>query len=383
MSQLKKTLSQYWLNIQGGLFPWLKEELGELTAKQEQLITVLEVLRIEEHIPSHFHLPGRPRSDRVAIARAYVAKAIYNMSTTIMLLDRLACDMVLRRICGWEKVKEIPSESTFSRAFAEFSESQLPGKIHEALIKNTYQEQLVGHISRDSTAIEAREKPVKKVKPNDNVEKQTKRKRGRPKKGEEVIKEPTRLECQCKMTLENMLNDLPKVCDIGTKKNSKGHFDSWIGYKLHIDTADGQVPISCVLTSASTHDSQVAIPLAEMTKKRVTNLYDLMDSAYDAENIKNKSTELEHIPLIDINPRRDKALKKELEAEKKRLDFIHFELPQQVRYRERSTSERVNSRLKDEFGGRHLRVRGHAKVFCHLMFGILVVTVDQLMRFIT
>jgi hypothetical protein len=40
------------------------------------------------------------------------------------------------------------------------------------------------------------------------------------------------------------------------------------GYKLHIHLADGGIPISCVLTSASVHDSQVAIPLA---KKRVTN----------------------------------------------------------------------------------------------------------------
>lgn len=60
--------------------------------------------------------------------------------------------------------------------------------------------------------------------------------------------------------------------------------------------------------------------------------------------------------------------------------MLNFELPEQVRYRERSASERVNSRLKDEFGGRHIRVKGHAKVLCHLMFGILVITVDQLMR---
>ena len=54
--------------------------------------------------------------------------------------------------------------------------------------------------------------------------------------------------------------------------------------------------------------------------------------------------------------------------------------PVDVRYRERSTVERVNGRLKDEFGGRHVRVRGHAKVLCHLMFGLLALTVDQLLR---
>ena len=54
--------------------------------------------------------------------------------------------------------------------------------------------------------------------------------------------------------------------------------------------------------------------------------------------------------------------------------------PEARRYRERSTVERVNGRLKDEFGGRHLRVRGPGKVLCHLMFGILALTVEQLMR---
>jgi len=42
---------------------------------------------------------------------------------------------------------------------------------------------------------------------------------------------------------------------------------------------DGQIPISAVLTSASLHDSQVAIPLATMTTQRVTYCYELMDSA--------------------------------------------------------------------------------------------------------
>ena len=54
--------------------------------------------------------------------------------------------------------------------------------------------------------------------------------------------------------------------------------------------------------------------------------------------------------------------------------------PEQRRYRERTTVERVNGRLKDEFGARQMHVRGHAKVLCHLMFGIVALTVDQLLR---
>ena len=79
-------------------------------------------------------------------------------------------------------------------------------------------EQLVGHVSRDATAIEGREratpKPKQPAKP--------KRKRGRPRRGEERPKEPTRLQRQQQMTLPEMLDDLPQVCDVGTKRNAKG-----------------------------------------------------------------------------------------------------------------------------------------------------------------
>ena len=158
---------------------------------------------------------------------------------------------------------------------------------------------LVGHISRDATAIAAREKPAPKA-----AKPKKARRRGRPRKGEERATEPSRLERQLTMALPQMLEDLPKSCDIGMKKNAKGLVEKWNGYKLHIDTADGGIPISCVLTSASTHDSQVAIPLGTLTAGRVENLYDLMDSAYDSIEIWAHSISLGHKPIIAVNPRR-------------------------------------------------------------------------------
>ncbi len=50
------------------------------------------------------------------------------------------------------------------------------------------------------------------------------------------------------------------------------------------------------------------------------------------------------------------------------------------RYKERTVSERVNARLKGEFGASHIRARGAAKVMAHLMFGVLALTVDQWLR---
>lgn len=379
MSRLRDTLSQTWLNIQGSLYPWLTEELGPLTKKQQELVTTLEIVRIEEFIYSSRGFPGRPPKDRTAIARAFVAKVVYNMPTTRSLLDRLATDSALRRICGWERLNDIPDESIFSRAFAEFSDTRLPERVHATFIKKSYANEIVGHNSRDSTAIEAREKPIKR----EAIQKVA-AKRGRPKQGEERLKPLTRIEKQANgMSLADMLNDLPKACDVGTKKNSKGYKVSWTGYKLHIDVADGGIPISAVLTSASTHDSQVAIPLAKMSSERVTHLYDVMDSAYDVPQIHDMSRQLGHIPLIDVHPRRDKALKEEIAAENKRCRLVGHKTAEAIRYNERSTVERVNARLKDEFGGRVVRVRGHAKVMCHLMFGILALTANQMVTLAT
>lgn len=383
MSHLQEFFAPYWRSMQTSLFPWLEEELGPLTETQQQLVQTLEIIRVEQHLPQNSRVPGRPLKDRAAIARAFVAKSVYNMPTTRMLLDRLATDVALRRLCGWEQKRRVPSEAVFSRAFADFATTRLPERVHEALIRAAYQEQLVGHISRDATAIEAREKPHQKAKAA-KEESPPQRQRGRPRKDPAPVeKNPTRLERQLSMTLPEMLGELPRVCNVGTKRNSQGHQESWIGYKLHLDVVDGDIPITSLLTSASLHDSQVAIPLATLSAKRVVNLYDLMDAAYDAPPILEHSMALGHVPIIDVNPRRNALLKAELAAEAKRLNLLHLKTAEAVRYNQRSASERVNARLKDEFGARYVRVRGNAKVMCHLMFGILALTADQLMRFVT
>ena len=343
-SQAQLALSSIWHHFQSHLFPWLQEELPALSRKQQQLIEVLEIAQLETHLPYHGRLPGRPQKSREAIARAFVAKAVYNLSTTEMLIDRFNSDISLRRICGWEKRSELPSSSTFSRAFAEFAESRLAERVHQAIIEQHLGDHLVYHISRDSTAIIAREKPVSFHKKEVVAPAQVVKK-GRPKKGEVRVKPQTRIEKQSAgMTLAEMTADLPKACNVGTKRNSKGYKSSWVGYKLHIDAADSGIPVSCILTSASLHDSQVAIPLAEITAQRVTNCYDLMDAAYDSPLIKAHSEKLGHVPLIDENPRTS-ARKIEIKQELKRRRYFNYKEAGDIRYNERSTVERVNGRL--------------------------------------
>ena len=282
----RSLIMQRWHVLQHDLLPELKQEWGALTARLEKLVHILDWVRIEEWSVQTWQGIGRKPHDRSALANAFVAKAVLGLSTTRALIERLAMDRVLKRLCGFSMWQSIPDEATFSRAFAEFAQAELP-----------------------------------------------------------------------------------KACDRGTKCNAQGYKQSWNGYKLHIDTADCGVPVSVLLTSASVHDSQTAVPLATMTAQRVTNLYDLMDAAYCSVELHEHSRQLQHVPLIDHNPR---GGKKE-----------PFEPADAIRYKERSQAERTNARLKDEFGGRNVRVRGPVKVMSHLMFGVLALTADQLMRLLT
>ena len=356
------TLASIWHRIEQSIFPRMEEALDPLTEKEREFLRVIELADIQTHIrPYRRQGIGRRRKDR----QAFVAKAVYNIPTTKALIAYLRDSKNLWRFCGWETRKEIPSESTFSRAFEEFSRDGLGEKIHAAMVKRHVGPKLVGHVSRDATAIEAREKPLRKAPAGPQT--RPKRKRGRPPRGEmPVEREPKRLDLQPTRSLEENPADLPTQCDVGTKVNAKGYKTSWNGYKLHADVSDGGIPLSAILTSASLHDSQAAIPLAQKSAERITNLYDLMDAAYDAPQIRAYSIALGHIPIIDDNPRR---------GEKKEMDPAQAE-----RFKNRSTSERLNANLKDNYGGRFVRVRGAAKVMLHLMFGLIAITATQLFR---
>ena len=244
-----------WSYIQGFLFRWMREDNDPITEALGRLVTTLDVIGLEAFVPEPPRGPGRPPEDRRALARAFVAKAVLSIPTTSALIERLDVDKSLRRILGWERRSQVPSEATFSRAFAEFARGALPDKIHAALIERALGGRIIGAIARDATEIEAREKPVQN-KANDGKDDPPApdtpppRKRGRPRKDEQRPKpEPTRLERQVTQNLGQMLADLPTACDLGCKKNSKGYKETWTGYKLHIDVACGQIPVSCVLTS--------------------------------------------------------------------------------------------------------------------------------------
>ncbi len=105
----------------------------------------------------------------------------------------------------------------------------------------------------------------------------------------------------------------------------------------------------------------------------------MIDEAYNAPLIRQHSQSLGHVALIDENPRR-KVRKAEVAEEQKRRRTAGYPLAEDIHYNERSTVERVNGRLKEEFNGRIVRLKGHSKVMAHLMFGIIVLSIDQLMK---
>ena len=327
-------LPKLYFTMERYLFPLLEEELGELTAKMREFLRIVEVVRPSRFITSALRWCGlgRPMKDREKMLRAFFLKAVYDLPTTKALIENLKTNPSLRRLCGWESRCEVPSEATFSRAFKVFAEEKVPDAVHAMIVKENYTGKLVGHASIDSTAIVGREKACRKNTPKIKL----KKKRGRKSKAEKAA--------------------------LAEQELSETSF--WCGYKLHLSLGDGGVPLAALLSSASMHDSQAAIPLMQMASERATILYDLADSAYDAEEIRAFSEKLGHVPVIDPNPRRG--------------DKVELAPARKIRYRERSTVERGNSDLKDNYGARHVRVKGHWKVLCHLMFGVIAITVKQL-----
>jgi len=373
----RETLSRFWNNVQYTLLPQFEQDLGELSAEHKALISILELIRIEEFIQCTKFNNGRPPKDRCKIARAYIAKLVFKLPYTKQLVKQLKIDKQLRVICGWEAFQKIPSESKFSRVFQEFATTSLPEKVHHALIKNVYKDKIVCHQVVDSTPIEAREKHLKKdsaiirKRLKDKIRLQTKRD-GKPNRRQRQADEKN---------LAVILDELPKVCDKGMKKGAQGYTMIWKGYKLHATVDDNCVPLATIITSASLNDCEVAIPLLKKSSQVAVNLYDLMDAAYDHPEIKAFSYSIGHVPIIDKCPH-NPAQKNEKMAEKERKKILNFQTAEDKRYKSRFSKERFNALFKDFHGGRTIFFRGHAKISCHVMFGVLVCAASTLISII-
>ena len=387
LPKISSSLSKMWhrvVNIESSLFPALKDalRLEELSKKEQRLIRILDFAEIEKSI-TVLAITNIPK-DREEIARAFIAKSVYNIQTTRDLIERLHCDRTLRILCGWRYKSDIPSESKFSRVFKELSDTQIAQKTHEKFVKKYLGDKIFFYNATDATKIPLRQKPVKTKK-----EKPKAKKRGRPKKGEtrDPIK-PTILKQQKQMqTVKEKLSLVSTACGVGVKQNSKGNREVWIGGKLHISAVDGDIPITAFYSSANVHDSSVALPLMQETSKRVNYLYDLQDAGYDADIIREFSLKLGHLPIIDINPKNSKVLKAKIELvkhERETFKYLNHHLNcEKEHYSQRSMVERVNAYLKDDFGCDKIYYQGATKVASVLAFGILSICIHQSIKLVT
>jgi len=383
--KLSTNLSKMWtriLNLENCLFPEIKEQLGTLSTKEEKLIKILDFAQIERNVTVS-NITNTPK-DRIEIARAMIAKSVYNMQTTRDLIDRLRSDRILRVLCGWRYKNDIPSESKFSRVFKELSDLQIAAKTHEKFVQEYLSDTIFMYNATDATKIPLREKPVKVEK-----EAKFKNKVGRPKKDEkrEPIK-PKILERQQNIkTTDEMLSLVSTACGVGVKQNSKGNREIWIGGKLHISAVDGDIPIVAFYSGANVHDSSVALPLMNETSKRVPYLYDLLDAGYYSKIIEEYSKKLNHRPIIDINPGNSKVLKEKMQLkkeEKEKFEFLNLSQSSDTHhYNQRSMVERVNKYLKDDFGCNTIYYQGATKVASVLAFGILSICIHQSLKLVT
>jgi hypothetical protein len=269
---------------------------------------------------------------------------VFTIDNNTELIQRLKTDSNLRLLCGFTTV---PGKSTFSRNFDVLSKTTIMGDTLDRMAMEAHAKRIVYHVSRDSTAIAARERAAKKA---EKAVKPEKKRRGRPKKGEVRPPKPeTAIERQLHESAEESLEKINTACSHGCKRNSRGNTQYWIGYKLHLDVSDTGFPLSAFVSGANVYDNQLAIPMEKMTENKVTFCYSLMDAAYDTVHIKTFIEGRGRVPIIDPNKRND-ASRPPLDPAKKE------------RYKMRTEVERANSILKDWLLPGKLYVKGHQKV---------------------
>ncbi len=305
---------------------------------------------------------GRRGYRLVDILAVRAVMLFFKQGNIKMALEFMNGNPNIRRIVG---ISRVPSESVVSRRTRELLDVIDADSMHKAIVGEFHSSRLVCNLSIDSTPIDARERPIAR-------EKQEKSRRGRKKKGsEEERKCKERAADEKRLEDEAMHGDasqflatLEDRCSITGKRNSKGHMQWRIGYKVHLAVDDMGIPVSFFVSGACVHDSRVAIPLLRLASERCKFLYSLMDGGYSSSAIESFARDIGVIPVIDFKADRNGS-KPEMDQAKK------------IRYRARTTVERTNSELKDCFLPPKLYSRGACSLF-DLKLSVLLLTIKKI-----
>ena len=318
---------------------------------------------------SRYHSVGRIGYDLLSIFGILMLKLHYHMRTMKETLLLLQENMNLRDILD---ISQVPSEASMSRLSRNVENIVSINSMHERLIGVYTQEmeRIIGHLSIDSTTIEAREKPFRKKKHAQKEQKPPK-KRGRKAKGsqeeQEYLKriaqeEEARLQYLAESP-DKSISELEMRCSITAKQNSKGNKQWFIGYKAHIATDDFGVPICFVVTGACVHDSKVAVPLLKIANQETEFFYILLDKGYISPAVNNYADMIGRKVIIDRKGY-------------KGVSPIPLEPAYAERYKARTTVERTNSELKDGFLPDKIYKRGSQARY-EIQLALLLTTVKK------
>jgi len=321
----------------------------------------------ERRMLGRHHRRGRNGYALASILGIMLLKLLYQQRTMKQTLLLLHENGNLKDMLA---ITEVPSEATVSRLSREVEQIVPPSSLHGRVVQ-AYAKSLdrlaVGHLSIDSTIVEAREKPVRTRVPKAKPPK----KRGRKAKGS--LDEQQHRERQAQQeqeriaylqeSFETSLGKLELRCSVTAKQNSKGKKQWFIGYKAHLATDDHGVPMSFAVTGASVHDSQVAVPLMKKTRETADFLYALLDKGYISPVIND------YVGMIGRKAIIDRRAYKGVVADP--LDHAS-----QQRYGARTTVERTNSELKDGYLPDVIYKRGcHARY--EIALSVLITTMKK------
>ena len=114
-------------------------------------------INLDRHIFDLDSRIGRKPKDRLSIFKAFVAKAVFNLDSNRSLITYLNSSRHFAAYVAGN-IKRTFLRSKFSRVFSLIAEHEICQKIHESMIKVHCKNRIIGHLSRDSTAVESREK---------------------------------------------------------------------------------------------------------------------------------------------------------------------------------------------------------------------------------
>lgn len=312
-------------------------------AFQNVFSSVQSLLSLDEIIQlGRYHRKGRTGYDLMTILGILLLKLFYRQGTMKETLLLIQENGNLKDILG---ICSVPSPASVSRLSRRVEKIVKASDLHERVIGLYTKEmnRMVGHLSIDSTTIEAREKPYRK-KVSASIKPALTKKRGRKRKGsqeEQEYREQQGREETAKLSYlaelpEKSISELEMRCSLTAKQNSKGKKQWFIGYKAHLAVDDFGVPISYVVTGACVHDSQVAVPLIKLAQRRTDFFYILLDKGYISPIISSFADGIERVAIVDKRSCKGKTT-------------IPLEPATALRYQARTAVERTNSELKDGY----------------------------------